>query len=1184
MSQESITPPEEISVLNSFPVFEKDQVLTKDHLNSLTAYLEQQDRLSRTHLLGSGIICGLEVEYNGSNTIQILKGTALTSKGYILIQSGSVSFTKYKAYTDKTGYEKFLNDADEQIDLWELTTETDGTALSNAFLSDKCLVMYHESLDINIKECTEKDCDEQGRIRQYNIKYILILRADIEKIISSCYGNQLLTRPQLSERINAKYFLPEINLKRFGADDSALVTKSDIIAEYDKIIKSNIAILTTTLPDLFKFVKYVCPSITENITNVGAKLNTLFTAIAGSKEHYQYFYDFLYDLKLASDELCFKAMLYMDYICCSTDCFPHHIMLADPTNMFTCPRSIYRHKFYPANGNVIVNYKRELKSLFSRIKIMLSGFSKNTGGDGIIITPSKDSNRALSERAIPFYYNLPGTLLNEWNFYLSHYCRKDYNLSYNSSKYQTSTTPGFKKNPLDYEIEYFDFFRIEGHLNKDVSTVLQDIEEIRNSKRLPFEVIALKLGENSDDIEVDNTCRFNDIELMYAAYRAELICTLDKLKKFFTGIKLSHTSGSEGTMGKLGVIFGKQYSSMTQGAIVGKTLSKSSPLTNENVAAGNIAVMNTLSMDKLFLSMEKNPTQNVEALISRSLQEAGIQKFVTNDYVQLYVRYPLVLNTSLNSLIASVPEDFSDFDFETFHKASAALNDVVADYRTQLVQHARENKLDVSELTYIIEKLFYDCGQEKFKLIASIYESRSKELQKHFLFSNYIVNNPCIEHKAGVPKGGTFILVYVETKTTTGKFTGGMKGKFSDKQMKQLEKIIRGQTTRKTVVADFFVPYICCSDCPPVQYVFQEAPLVFDITPKEFCSDAADAPFTVSQTGGEITPGEYVRKTGSVYFFMPSAVFSAADTEIKKDIIFTYASPDGKTASTNVTVYRMPEAAFDEESTDVTGESFYMSCKNNSKYASSYLWESSEAKEITLIDTDATFEFPLEDDVYEATITLTATNVKCTDIEKKPFTIPAKQIVTLVSKDNELCSQTNDLKNPNYDYYFTTNPPGGIVRVEGDTQSILINESEKNGFHPDKVNFGNQVKKTLKFIYTVNNVDSQPVQITVYQKPKDQDFIVKGSLNKNKNAVTINLTTENKSGLVYKYEALDKDQKVINSFDDSTSSKEFDTVTFQNLIKNLAWIRLLISNGPCVTAVYKDREAIQKMTGRIDNQ
>jgi hypothetical protein len=77
--------------IQSYPVFEADQVLSNGHLNNLVNYLEQQERLTRIKLVGRGIVCGLEI--NPSNAaINISKGCGLTSQGY-LMQLCDTNFT-----------------------------------------------------------------------------------------------------------------------------------------------------------------------------------------------------------------------------------------------------------------------------------------------------------------------------------------------------------------------------------------------------------------------------------------------------------------------------------------------------------------------------------------------------------------------------------------------------------------------------------------------------------------------------------------------------------------------------------------------------------------------------------------------------------------------------------------------------------------------------------------------------------------------------------------------------------------------------------------------------------------------------------------------------------------------------------------------------------------------------------
>ena len=86
-----------MTIANTYPVFEADQVLTNDHLNSMVNYLDQQDRLTRMKLVGSGIVCGLEIE-PGNDEIKVTKGCALTSQGFMVLHCDTV-YTHFATYT-----------------------------------------------------------------------------------------------------------------------------------------------------------------------------------------------------------------------------------------------------------------------------------------------------------------------------------------------------------------------------------------------------------------------------------------------------------------------------------------------------------------------------------------------------------------------------------------------------------------------------------------------------------------------------------------------------------------------------------------------------------------------------------------------------------------------------------------------------------------------------------------------------------------------------------------------------------------------------------------------------------------------------------------------------------------------------------------------------------------------------
>ncbi|MBI5895994.1 MAG: hypothetical protein HZB24_08330, partial [Desulfobacterales bacterium] len=70
-------------VLQTYTVFEDNQVLTAGQLNQRMDYLEQQTRLSRVRLHGIGLVCGLNLSLERGR-IRLSKGSAVTSQGDLL--------------------------------------------------------------------------------------------------------------------------------------------------------------------------------------------------------------------------------------------------------------------------------------------------------------------------------------------------------------------------------------------------------------------------------------------------------------------------------------------------------------------------------------------------------------------------------------------------------------------------------------------------------------------------------------------------------------------------------------------------------------------------------------------------------------------------------------------------------------------------------------------------------------------------------------------------------------------------------------------------------------------------------------------------------------------------------------------------------------------------------------------
>src|SRR5271166_2684835 len=88
-------------MFDRFPVFEANQVLTSGHLNDVFNYLDQQTRQTRTHLIGIGIVCGLDLKLDTSagTAVDLSKGCGVTSEGYLIVEPDDVTLVAYRDYS-----------------------------------------------------------------------------------------------------------------------------------------------------------------------------------------------------------------------------------------------------------------------------------------------------------------------------------------------------------------------------------------------------------------------------------------------------------------------------------------------------------------------------------------------------------------------------------------------------------------------------------------------------------------------------------------------------------------------------------------------------------------------------------------------------------------------------------------------------------------------------------------------------------------------------------------------------------------------------------------------------------------------------------------------------------------------------------------------------------------------------
>jgi hypothetical protein len=205
--------------------------------------------------------------------------------------------------------------------------------------------------------------------------------------------------------------------------------------------------------------------------------------------------------------------------------------------------------------------------------------------------------------------------------------------------------------------------------------------------------------------------------------------------------------------------------------------------------------------------------------------------------------------------------------------------------------------------------LGYD--KQAFKDLHDVQRRRKEAVERQTLFHKFAESHPGIEHKAGVPRGGTFILVYHERE---------LGDKEREKMVKPLLDHLKPQyrinenvhsilkeglgRTSQTVVADFCLPYLCCSNSPPIAYCIARPRPTLIIYPASFCAEDTDEyEFVVYPTGGELT-GRGTKNKEERYFFVPK------DTGLAEGSVEVTYSVDGTEAKLVLTILPVPQATF----------------------------------------------------------------------------------------------------------------------------------------------------------------------------------------------------------------------------------------------------------------------------------
>lgn len=276
---------------------------------------------------------------------------------------------------------------------------------------------------------------------------------------------------------------------------------------------------------------------------------------------------------------------------------------------------------------------------------------------------------------------------------------------------------------------------------------------------------------------------------------------------------------------------------------------------------------------------------------------------VDSDEFKLYVEIPMRIITHLEIVkyrfIQQLQDVYVTERWTAFHNAFADLcaevQRILFTLSTTTDKGTFGKRVHDKMYEFLIHKVAgLCCLKEKFNWLKLQLDDIRFNLYKELILSKFIEQHPGLEHMAGVPKGGTFLMVYI-----------------GERQVKLEEEKTTIETFDRKVLFDFALPYMCMSECAPKTIVYSDIvdPVTLAIARKKYClpSDTEQVDFIIEPERGVVTSPDgtvFIITTAEGYAFDPTKV---PDELLGEGIRFLV---DGKipTIPIETIVYKLPEA------------------------------------------------------------------------------------------------------------------------------------------------------------------------------------------------------------------------------------------------------------------------------------
>ena len=427
-----------IQHFNSYPQFYANQVLKSSDLNRSFGFLDEQARLSRLHLVGQGIIDGLDLSFTEKRILCIKKGRALDSGGWFvqLTEDALYPFVAEVPYSEAPfetdNLESLVTGGGSRIQYICFKTEDDARELGltpipiTAVPVDNLLIAlaYGTRRDLS-NRCSHDSCDINVTSLLTEAWPVLVKQGPAPLF------HQLAATDQYIYPFMPVQLSPSSNIKAFNkaVRDAFNQQRSELVS-----------VMKTIFTQVFG-QKYVLPKknatgfVTQKTPwdHVLPKSRTVFGRMYGcilkterllssGKEDFvpDFFLSYLDDLRLAVNEL---IEAYNEFAV-ETRFIPDWIPQGRLTYLGLASRAYdprYKSLFRKADIADSDHGIPRLERMISRLSILSKNFigtrsTRELAAKPENIVPSRPGAR-LSEKPIPFYYENPhfADFIEAWN-------------------------------------------------------------------------------------------------------------------------------------------------------------------------------------------------------------------------------------------------------------------------------------------------------------------------------------------------------------------------------------------------------------------------------------------------------------------------------------------------------------------------------------------------------------------------------------------------------------------------------------------------------------------------------------------------------------------------------------------------------------------------------------------------